>query len=572
MGIYMNGRRNLAAAAVSVLLLVALMVPAAQVLSRSTDKQLTQKQTAILHALEEEAARMIPHRCDVLPVTDIEEIWAIEDTREETDKQLVLGMTGGTGEMGYDAQSGTFYCTLGLENGSEWPEIQLSAYGEEEIRVVWVDDYSFDWCSDAVAEGYRYELMAYTDTQYAYIGVVFTGLPILTLHVQDEIDYDHDSPGRMTLASAGYEPLDTAMIVHQRGGRARKPIAKPSFRVETYMLGYNGKAERRIEPLLGMKPDSEWLLIANAQDEYCVSNSILYDIWEEWHEGKPALMTMDSEYVEVFRNDEYMGIYQMMERVKPEEEIAHVGGDVRTDCTLRGIVLSNLSDRPVWNLLNDGMNCCFEYRYEYHQDVQRAFKLAENYVILNQKEGDRRLSDEDFAKLVFECVDIEDMMNYIFFLHACTLADNIGNNVYLYIMRQEDGRYVYRHAPWDMDSGLWVRKEFDSHNVMRWPDMNMILPTRMLDLNVGNCREMIWSLWNEKRATILSKEAFSARLAAEEDLINASGAYLRESEKWYGNAVKLNLSAKEYYSQECMDLLRLTLLHVWPVEGMTLLE
>ena len=82
---------------------------------------------------------------------DLEEIWAIEDAREETDAPLVFGMTGDQGEAGYDAQSRTFYYTLGMENGSEWPEIQLSAYGEPGVRVVWVDDYSYDWCSDAIA-------------------------------------------------------------------------------------------------------------------------------------------------------------------------------------------------------------------------------------------------------------------------------------------------------------------------------------------------------------------------------------------------------------------------------------
>ena len=167
---------------------------------------------------------------------------------------------------------------------------------------------------------------------------------------------------------------------------------------------------------------------------------------------------------------------------------------------------------------------------------------------------------------------LNNMMKYIFFVHACTRPDNIHNNVYLYIMRQDDGRYVYRHAPWDLDSGFWVPDESDPHNVLRWPDMNMILPTRMLELNVANCREILWSLWNQYRTTILSPEALSARLMGMGEWINASGAYLRESEKWYGKAEKLDMSPEVYYTEECNGLLRLTLLHVWPVEGMLLAE
>lgn len=568
----LNDRKNLAAAVVCVTVMIGLLIPIAQMLARHTDQALDQKQTAISRALEMESERISPQRCEILPIMDMEQIWAIEDEREETDAQLVFGMIGDSGEAGYDAQSRTFYYTLGMENGSEWPEIRLSAYGEEGVQLVWVDDYSYDWCSDAIAEGYRYEVLAYTDTQYAYIGVVFTGLPIVTLQVQEKIDYDYDTPGRMTVASAEHESVDTAMIVHQRGGRAKKPIEKWSFRVETYMLGLNGKAERREKPLLGLKPDSEWLLLSNAQDPSFINSSILYDIWEELHEGEPALMAMDSEIVEVFINNEYQGLYQLMERVKPEEEIASAGGNIYTDCTLRGIAPWNKSDKPVWDLLKEGMDYLLEYRYAYNQDVERAFELAEDYVILNQEEGDRRLSDEEFTALVLERVDIENMMKYIFFVHACTLPDNIGNNVYLYIMQQEDGRYVYRHAPWDLDSGFWVPKESDPHNVMRWPDMNMVLPTRMLELNVGNCREIFWSLWNKFRPTILAPEPLSARLGEMEAWINASGAYLRESEKWYGHAEKLNMSPELYYNEECNGLLRLTMQHVWPVEGMTLAE
>ncbi|MBR2943194.1 MAG: CotH kinase family protein, partial [Clostridia bacterium] len=530
----MNRRRNLMLAGVCVLLMAALLTPVAHMLSSSTDKQLDQKQEAISHALEMEAARKDRVYAQVQPVADIEAIWAIEDMREEADAQLVHGMLGGSGEMGFDAQSSTFYCTLGVGHSEQWPEIQLKAYGEEGVQVVWVDDYTYDWCLDAVAEGYRYELLAYTGTQYAYIGVVFTGLPIVTLRTQGEIDYDYNSPGQMTLASAQHEPVDTAMIVHERGGRYGKPIDKPSYRVEMYKLGGNGKKARQEIGLLGMKPDSEWLLLSNAQDESAVRNGIIYSMWKDWNADKPALMIMDNEYVEVFENDEYMGIYQLMERVKPEEEIALVGGDIRTDCLVRGIVPTNPSDKPVWNLTDEGLSFCLEFRYEFNRDSERAFELAKDYVTLSQGDPARQLDDEAFARLALERVDIEDMMNYIFFYHACTLRDNHANNIYLYIMRQEDGRYVYRHAPWDMDTGLWVRKDFDPHDSLRWPDMNMILPTRMLNLNVGNCREIAWNIWNEKRATILSREAFSARILQTEELINASGAYLRESQKWYG--------------------------------------
>lgn len=571
----MNYRKNIAAAAVCVLVLAGVMLPLAHLLSSGTASKPDQKQIAIAHALEMESNRKKNVRySQVLPLADIEEIWAIEDTREETDEQLVLGMSGPSGEMGYDAQSQTFYCTLGLDTGDDWPEIQLNAYSENfrGVQVLWVDDYTYDWCSQAIAEGYRYELLAYTDTQYAYIGVVFTGLPIVTLQTEEQITTESDVPGRMTVAAAGYDPIDTSIVVHERGGGFSKPIDKSSYRVEMHMLGLNGRPARREAGLLGMKPDSEWLLLSNSQDDSAVRNGILFDMWKDWNRDEPALMLMDNRFVEVFEGNEYMGIYQLMERVKPEEEIAFVGGDVRTDCVVRGIVPTNKSDRPVWNLTGEGYWMCLEYRYEANGDAQRVFDLASDYVKLCQDDPDKQLSDEEFTALVLERVDIENMMNYILFYHACTLRDNSANNIYLYMMREEDGRYLYHHAPWDMDTGLWVRKDFDPHNTLRWPDLNVVLPTRMLELDVGGCREILWNLWNEKRSTILSKEEFSARIERVEEMINASGAYLRESEKWYGEAIPLNMSEVIYYAEECLILVRITMEETWPVEGMLLVE
>ena len=66
------------------------------------------------------------YRPVVEPVREIEAIWAIEDEREESEEPLVTRLFCNGTEAAYDAESNTFYCTLGLENGEEWPEIKLT--------------------------------------------------------------------------------------------------------------------------------------------------------------------------------------------------------------------------------------------------------------------------------------------------------------------------------------------------------------------------------------------------------------------------------------------------------------
>ena len=566
----MNRRRKLIAATCAVLLLCVLLAPLARLLSLG-DHVLEQKQAAIARALEMEKERAaLPLHAPVQPAADIETIWAIEDARTETDAQLVLSMRCGADEMGYDAQSRTFYATLGLNTGDEWPDIALSAQGAENVQVVWVDDYTYDWCAEAIREGYRYELLAYTDTEYAYIGVVFTGLPIVTLHTEGDIVMGSDVPGRATVAAAGYAPVDAAMVAHERGGGWAKVIDKWSYRLEFHGVGQNGKDEKKKLSVLGMEPDSDWLLLANAQDNTTVRNLLAWEIWNDWHEGDQGLMCMQSELVELFVGDEYKGIYQLMERVKEEEEIARFGGDVHTDSVVRLISETNATRKPVWDLIDTDVDFRMEYRYEPKGNAARLFRLSQDYVALSRKDEALMLDDAAFEQTALERIDIGSLINYTLFFHACSLRDNIKNNVYLYLIKDEDGRQMIHHAPWDMDTAFWVKPPSESHDSLRWPDTSMILASRMLDLDVGGCRKMLWDLWNEKKQTVLSDESLSARIMEMEETVNASGAYLRETEKWYGGAQTLNLSELEYYTLQCLNLVRLTIEDRWPVENMML--
>ena len=566
----MNNRKSLMITAVWVLLLSALLVPMTSILSSGRDTALDQKQMAVARALEMEREReALPAPSPVQAAPEMEAIWAIEDARTETEAQLVDTMFRGGDVLGYDAESRTFYCTLGMETGDTWPEIALSVRGAEGVQALWVDDYSYDWCFEAIAEGYRYELLAYTASEYAYIGVVFTGLPVVTLHAEGEITMDSDVPGHATIAAAGFEPINTAMVVHERGGGCRKPFDKWSYRVEFHEISSSGKDRSRDVSVLGMKADSDWLLLANTGEDTTVRNLIAWELWRDWHQGEPGLMLMDSEMVELFINDEYVGVYQLMERIDEAQEIAQYGGNVNTDVVGRLVSTSNMSEKPIWDMNDEGVEFRMEYRYEPRGDSERLFGLMEDFVALYRPD-DKKLDDEAFAALALERVDIEDMMTYILFYHATTLNDNNINNVFVYAMQEEDGRYVYRHAPWDMDSSFWVQRHFQDHNTLRWPDLTVMIPTRMLDLDVGGCRRILWEMWNEKRRTVLSSSSLYARFMEKEEFMNRSGAYRREMRKWYGTDKALDMSEVAYYTEECLNLVRLTMLERWPVPGMQL--
>lgn len=474
----------------------------------------------------------------VSPVADIEDIWAIEDARQESERPLVTGMRNSKSVLGYDAMSNTFYCSIGMDFPDNiWPQLDLyiqSADADTIVNAVFVDDYAYDYPSDAVAEGYRYELLAYTQNEYQYFGVVFTGLPIVSMHADLPIR-DAYVPSCVSISSGENSDQSFTSIAktHRRGGGYGKLIDKKSYRIEFQRLTNSGRAASLDASVLGMEPDSDWLLLANASNVEFVHNYLAFDLWNRWSEDHHLFMQQDSRMVELFINDEYLGLYQLMQRINPEQEILDAGGNPATDMVARVISALNYSDRPIRENI--------EYIYAAGENSDRVFSYTEYYRKFNDWTEDR-FTDEEFIAFVEKHIDIENFISYFLFMQIAGLtADNAINNVYIYML-EEDGNIVFHVAPWDMDCaffyGYFTSDPATGYRFVR----NLGCVTRMLDLNIMNCREMLHRMYQERRETILSDEAIEQWITSMEETITASGAYRREMEKWYGMPSNLYLS------------------------------
>ena len=515
------------------------------------------------------AANAAHERTPVGEMIDIEDAWAIEDERQEAQMPLVSRMYNGESALGYDAGSDTFYCTLGMENGENWPELALSVQDAPGVTVCWIDDYAYDFCADAIREGYRYELLAYTDTEYAYFGIVFTGLPIVTWHTYDEtvVIGDEYVQGSASVSSAQHEAVNSAAQIHLRGGGYPKPVDKPSYRLEFHGLSRKGRDKTSDYAVLGMDLDSDWLLLSVAVDRTTVINHLCWEMWRMWNEGEAIPMQLHSEMIELFVNDAYMGMYELMPCVRADRELERIGGNPDTDCVYRAFKRGDgnllASGRQVIEY-RDTISTVIEVRWapeRYSEERIRA--LLEPYEQL-RRSGALALSDEAFIELVHAVVDTRQALSYFLFFHACQLTqDSLYNNRYIWMLREGEG-YRMVITPWDMDYALGNRAEMKEGNTIFF---GQTMEERMLDLNVDGCREILWSIWEEKKNTLLTEDALYAWIRGKEAYINASGAYLRESERWYGEAEELNLS--EMYEEELSYIrtIELYLKELWPLEA-----
>ena len=112
---------------------------------------------------------------------------------------------------------------------------------------------------DAVKEGHLFSCMVYSDTEYAELTVLFTGMPVM------RIDGDMGAEGtQISLfdpifgADGEYRSLQSSAYYNIRGN-ASKRFEKIGYKLE--LLENDGTTKRK-ETLLGMRKDDSWQLKA----------------------------------------------------------------------------------------------------------------------------------------------------------------------------------------------------------------------------------------------------------------------------------------------------------------------
>lgn len=161
-------------------------------------------------------------------------------------------------------------------------------------------------------------------------------------------------------------------------------------------------------------------------------------------------------------------------------------------------------------------------------------------------------------------MDIENFTSlYLFYQIAGLTWDNTANNLYIYMLR-EDEQPILHLAPWDMDSAFFYGY-FTNPEEFRFA-LDLHAAVRMLDLNVGGCREMLHSMYQRRCETILSDNAIDEWILSVEQDIGIASAYLRESEKWYGEPCHLELSSLIVHQKEQVALTGRFIHERWPLE------
>lgn len=449
-------------------------------------------------------------------VKEIEALWEIEDTRQESEQPLVTVLMNDGVPLAYDREENTFYCSLGLEQGGEWPQLHLTAPDAQGISICFSDDYTYDWCSDAIAEGYAYELMAYSDTEYSYFNLVFTGLPIVTITHEGSMTTE-DIPVSFAMNCYGGEAFASPGRAHLRGDGSLMWSQKAGYKVEfTRRTDGTGKIAQNVP---GFDRTDEVLLLPMPFDETLMLDRLSWEMYGLITPDTEPFSARKTQYAEVFVNEEYAGVYLMMLPFAVEKELAKAGSRaLETDSLYRTGVPSMTKDRLSYTGGRPG-----EATYElfYTPDPHRAFEPLEAYIELS-----READDERFRQKAQANVDILSAVRYLMFLQAAGLSDNTGNNMYLWAHIQ-NGNLKYRFEPWDMDRSWGIDALPDYEGWFAVPVID-----RIVNLDVGGAKDMLKQVWAQMREKAFTYETVEQLVSGYMHELNDSGAFMRNAERW----------------------------------------
>lgn len=463
-------------------------------------------------------------------------------------------------EIPMEAEKQLFYISQPLA-GSGW-QGDLRPHGAG--LSILADEYAEN-LSRAVRDGHIFEAVLYTEDAYQKIGIVLTGMPVVSIltereepreyPIEDIDNYVFNSEtryyGEITIFQSGlsafsetekrYQIMQRDVCYHERGQNSAL-FSKKSYAVKLL----NKQGEGRAESLFGMPYSTKWKMLAMYSDPNKIRDKVSMELWKEiaekerqFNERGPVM-----EYCEVLMDGEYMGIYGMMLPVN-EKTLGLGQGDV----LYKILDWYMPAEEEIQASIDQDYMVCYPVRIRYpEKGQQRIEKLWEPVI----RYFSCKYWNTDFH-IYGDMTCPENLSDYYIFIQTVSGFDNYLKNTYVYA-READNAAGYQMitVPWDLNYTFGNCYVYEAENYTGFnPDasVNYVEPVleQLFRSNLGGEAEVLKERWGNYRKDILSTEHITELLQDNMDYLLETGAFGRDTDKWEeaGNSSDLS-EVKDY--------------------------
>ena len=344
-------------------------------------------------------------------------------------------------------------------------------------------------------------------------------LPIIIINTNNQTILDENritcNMGIINNENGINSPLDAfneydGQISIEIRGSASSFFPKKSYSLETQTLD----GENNNVSLLNMPKENDWILYGPYADQTLLRNALTYKLFEKMGHYAPR-----NKYCELFINNDYVGIYLFIEKIKRDknridiEEIdeKNISGGYILKVDHMNINGNSVTEEEYWNsnyLSIGGDSTYFQYYYPKYDEITNDQKNYIQYFI------------DEFEDQLNSSFGIDDLENKIDFNSAIDffIIQELSKNIDAY----RASTYIYKHKSivsdklffgpvWDFNYAYGAGSFCEGDQFVGWQNnsscgaANPVWFEKFLEdttyTNQLNCR------WKELRNNTLSAEA-----------------------------------------------------------------
>ncbi|MFL3006671.1 MAG: CotH kinase family protein [Candidatus Neomarinimicrobiota bacterium] len=428
--------------------------------------------------------------------------------------------------MNSSDMSGNFFLTFGIADDSEYYSQPPSwfqepiVYDESNLPIVAIDTYGF-----GIPDEPRIS---------AYMGIIDNQSGIN--HIDDPFnDYD----GHITI---------------ERRGNSSQWNDKTPYRFETV----DAQGENNNVELLGMPEENDWVLYAPWQDKTMIRNVLIYKLSNQL--GRYASKTR---FVELYLNNEYQGVYVLMEKIKRDSErvsISKLGPEeISGDDVTGGYILKfdwYYTGDNIGGFESDYDGMIYNYHYPKPSDiVEEQEAYIQNYI--NNFENimlSNNYADESNGYP--SIMNVESFVDFILLQELAKNVDAYRLSTYMFKDKESIDNRLTAGPVWDFNHGFGNCDYGETWETDNW----------LLEYNPEGGDQMAfwWELlWQDEnfqlkaaqrytdlRSTVLSEENINSVI--DSSVLYLGDAIERNFLKWpiLGNYVWPNYYVFDTYEEE----------------------
>ncbi|MFD2784278.1 CotH kinase family protein [Hymenobacter rubripertinctus] len=399
----------------------------------------------------------------------------------------------------------------------------LNAGGTQKTHLDLNETYTFSQPLTTITTDLAYQA-EHDGTRFS---VYFTELPVVSITARKPIQDTPSIYARLSLAEPAGTVTESALGIEFRGGYSQT-YPKKSYEL-SFWKDSTGAASRDVQ-LLGMRTDNKYNLQAMYNEPLRVRNKVSFELWQEIHE--PYYRTQEPEaksgiaiqYVELFLNGTYQGVYALTERIDRKQlklkkysngitgEL-YKGADWGPAVTFSGALPAFDNASKTWG--------GFEYK---HPEEQTDWSSLYNFA-----DFVRNSSDQEFFSTVQQKFNLRNAVDYYLFLNLTRATDNTGKN--LYIAKYKKGE-PYFYVPWDLDGVFGTDWTGNPANVTNDLLTNGFYDRLWQDCSATGFRAALRTRWAELRRSTLTEDHILAKFRTHNNYLTQNNVYEREQLAW----------------------------------------